>query len=84
SDEEAEAALHEPIEGTATYLVESLGDATGAIVSSEVTEPGAIDIDRRVFTGSAAVVARGLLRAGALLDRRDWIERGRRVVDFLL
>ena len=84
SDEEAEAALREPIEATATYLIESLGDATGAIVASEVTEPGAMDVDRRVFTGSAAVVARGLLRAGVLLNRRDWVERGRRVVDFLL
>ncbi len=84
SDEEAEAALREPIDATATYLIEALGDATGAIVASEVTEPGAADIDRRVFTGAAAVVARALLRAGVLLARRDWVERGRRTVDFLL
>lgn len=84
SDEEARDAFGEVIEGTASYLVDALGDAAGAIASSEVTEPGATELDRRVFTGSAAVVARGLLHAGTLLDRRDWVERGQRVVDFLL
>ncbi|MGE3960248.1 MAG: DUF255 domain-containing protein [Dehalococcoidia bacterium] len=84
SDEEAAAAFEDVIEGTASYLASSLGDATGAIVASEVTEPGAMDVDRRVFTASAAVGARGLLRAGILRDRRDWVERGRRIVDFLL
>lgn len=84
SDEEARDALGDAIEGTAGYLVGTLGDASGAIAAAEVTEPGASELDRRVFTGAAATAARGLLQAGVLLDRRDWVERGRRVVDFLL
>lgn len=84
SDDEAEDVLAGFIEGTADYLVGTLGDATGAVASSEVTTPEATDIDRRVFAGSTAVVARGLLRAGVLLNRRDWVERGLRIVDFLL
>lgn len=84
SDEEARAVLGEAIERTAGYVVDSLMDSTGAVSSSEVTEPGASEVDRRVFTGAAAVVARGLLHAGILMDRRDWVERGRRIVDFLL
>jgi uncharacterized protein len=42
------------------------------------------EIDPRVFTASAAAAARGLLVAGVYLDRRDWVERGLRGVDFLL
>ncbi|MDA1010552.1 MAG: AGE family epimerase/isomerase, partial [Chloroflexi bacterium] len=42
------------------------------------------DIDDRVIAGDAAVAARGLLIAGTLLGRSDWVERGRRAVDFLL
>lgn len=84
SDEEARDVLEDVIAGTADYLMNALGDATGAVVNSEVTDPGASAIDRRVFTGAAAVVARGLLQAGTLLDRRDWVTSGRRVVDFLL
>jgi|GEM_PF-3250260 len=84
SDEEARDLLEDAIVGTADYVVRALGDATGAVVNSEVTDPGASAIDRRVFTGAAAVVARGLLQAGTLLDRRDWVTSGRRIVDFLL
>ncbi len=84
SDDEARYVLEEVIEGSAAYLIGALGDATGAIVNSEVTAPGAMEVDRRVFTSAAAVVARGLLHAGVLLDRRDWVTSGRRVVDFLL
>ena len=84
SDEEARSVLQDVIEGTAAYLVGVLGDASGAIVNAEVTAPGAMEVDRRVFSGAAAVVARGLLQAGLLLDRRDWVTSGRRVVDFLL
>lgn len=84
SDDEALEVLDEAIDGTARYLIQSLGDASGAIASSEVTVPGAMEVDRRVFAGSIAVVARALLRAGSTLARRDWVERGRRAVDFLL
>lgn len=97
SDEEARDTLLEAAEGTARFLTETLGDAQGAIFASQdadetwhhatLDERAAMEppqVDRRVFTASAAVAARGLIAAGIAFDRRDWVERGRRAVDFLL
>ncbi|MCK9486556.1 MAG: DUF255 domain-containing protein [Dehalococcoidia bacterium] len=97
ADADAREALAEAVEGTATYLAETLGDSQGAIAGSQDADeawhhasaeeregmsPPAVD--GRVFTASAAVAARGLLAAGVAYGRRDWVERGRRVVDFLI
>jgi len=97
SDEEARDALEGAVTGTARFLTETLGDAQGAIFSAqdadehwhaaslgerELMSPPVVD--RRVFTASAAVAARGLIAAGVAFERRDWVERGRRAVDFLM
>lgn len=97
TDEGVREALADAVDGTVAYLTETLGDPQGAIFGSqdadetwyaaspedrEALPPPAVD--ERVFTGAAAVAARGLLVAGVAYGRRDWIERGRRVVDFLI
>lgn len=96
-DEDARDELAPAIEGTVAFLADRLGDVRGAIFGSQDADeawhhadPGAREdldppaVDERVFTGAAAVAARGLLAAGVVYDRRDWVERGRRAVDFLL
>lgn len=93
SDEEAREDLSPAIAEIAGYLTSVLGDFSGAIFVAESAGEDGIDldagaahggVDRRVFTAPAAIAARGLLSAGTLLNRPDWVERGRRAVDFLM
>lgn len=87
SDEEAREELSPAIEQTAALLIETLSRQSGAIYFGDVAmdgEAGESHVDQRVLTAPAAVAARGLLVAGTLLDRSDWVERGRRAVDFLM
>ena len=95
SDEEARDALAEGVELTAAFVIELMGSPTGAVYHS-VRSPDAPDAPEALdaeageaasaprVTASAAAVARGLLAAGTAYDRRDWVERGRRIIDFLL
>ncbi len=97
ADEAARDELEPAVAGTAAFLMETLGDVRGAVFGSQdANEPWHLAspeeretlvppaVDERVFTASAAVAARGLLAAGVAYQRRDWVERGRRAVDFLL
>lgn len=97
SSEEAKEMLREAVEGTARFVVETLGDSRGGIGGSqdadedyhrasaaerELLAPPAVD--HRVYAASAAVAARGLIAAGVAYGRPDWRTRGLRATDFLL
>ncbi|MEX2372505.1 MAG: DUF255 domain-containing protein, partial [Dehalococcoidia bacterium] len=97
SDAGARDALEDAVTGTVGFVAGTLGDASGAVFGSQDADEGYQDatpeeretldapaVDRRVFTASAAVAARGLIAAGIAYDRREWVERGRRSVDFLI
>ncbi|MDA0269444.1 MAG: thioredoxin family protein [Chloroflexi bacterium] len=85
----------ETVQAVVDYLGGTLSDAQGGIghaqrapeATPKAFEDGRSDeppVDHRVFTGSCAVAARGLIGAGVAFDRRDWMDHGLRAVDFLL
>ncbi len=97
ADRGAHETLAEAVAGTADFLADTLGHPQGAIVGSQDADEAWYDatpeerealsppaVDERVFTASAAVAARGLIAAGVAYERRDWVQRGRRVVDFMV
>ncbi|MFA7248234.1 MAG: DUF255 domain-containing protein [Dehalococcoidia bacterium] len=96
SSEEARDRLTDAAERTVTYIGRTLVNSLGGILHSQDADEryAALDaearaaaippaVDRRVFTASCAIAARGLIACGVAWDRRDWTERGLRAVDFL-
>jgi uncharacterized protein len=96
-DEEAREWALPVVEQTARYLADVLGEPSGGFRGSQDADPvyyekdeegrlahGAPYVDRRVYADSTASAARGLMQCGIAFDRRDWVERGLRAVDFLL
>ena len=96
SDEDALERWREPVERTIAYIAANLGDSLGGITNAQDADEdyAALTaderslaprpaVDARVFAASCALAARGLMACGVAYDRRDWIERGLRAVDFL-
>jgi uncharacterized protein YyaL (SSP411 family) len=95
SDEERDAAL-EIVEPTIEYLERTLSQRDGgffgsqdadeeyfALNAEERSRRDAPYVDPRVYASWTAGLARGFLACGVAFERRDWVERGRRAVDFL-
>lgn len=94
---EAERDFAEPIaERTIGYLDRVLSQHDGGFAGSQDADEAyfALDadgrdrmdapyVDPRVYAAWTASLARGYLACGVAFERRDWIERGRRAVDFI-
>jgi uncharacterized protein YyaL (SSP411 family) len=96
-DEDAREWALPAVEGTAGYLNRVFGEPSGGFRGAQDADPvyygkdaegraahGAPYVDRRVYSASTAMVARGLLQCGIAFGRREWVERGLVAVDFLL
>ncbi|MFN8584980.1 MAG: DUF255 domain-containing protein [Dehalococcoidia bacterium] len=95
SEEEQELALG-IVEPTIAYLDRTLAHRDGGFFGSQDADEAyfALDaegragrqapyVDPRVYASWTAGLARGYLACGVAFERRDWVERGRRAVDFL-
>lgn len=84
------------VEPTIAYLERTLSDRDGGFRGSQdadehyfaLDEAGRVQLDApyvdpRVYTSWTAGLARGYFACGVTFERREWIERGRRAVDFL-
>lgn len=94
---DAERDIAAPIvEQTIAYLDRTLSRHDGGFAGSQDADEAyfALDaagrdalptpyVDPRTYTSWTAGLARGYLACGVTFERRDWIERGRRAVDFL-
>lgn len=67
----------------ARFVIDVLGEPYGGF-SQAASSLDPASADPRVFTASTARAARALLVAGGIFGEREWVERGRRAVDFLL
>ncbi len=95
SDEER--AIAAPIvETTIAYLDRTLSSIEGGFAGSQDADESyfALDaagrdgvdapyVDPRMYTSWTAGLARGYFACGIVFERHEWIERGRRAVDFL-
>jgi len=95
SEEEHEVVLG-IVEPTIAYLDRTLSHREGGFFGSQDADEeyfsldaegragrDAPYVDPRVYASWTAGLARGYLACGLALERRDWVERGRRAVDFL-
>jgi len=94
---EEEREFVEPIaEQTIAYLDRKLSQREGGFAGSQDADEAyfALDeagraqldepyVDPRVYASWTAGLARGYLACGVTFERRDWLERGRRAVDFI-
>ena len=95
SDEDRGIAL-DIVEPTIAYLERTLSHREGGFFGSQDADEeyfaldadgrGRLDapyVDPRVYASWTAGLARGYLACGVVFERRGWVERGRRAVDFL-
>ncbi|MGE0135057.1 MAG: thioredoxin domain-containing protein [Dehalococcoidia bacterium] len=95
AEEEQEVALG-IVEPTIAYLDRTLSHRDGGFFGSQDADEEyfALDaagraereapfVDPRVYASWTAGLARGYLACGVAFERREWIERGRRAIDFL-
>lgn len=84
------------VEPTIAYLDRTLSHREGGFAGSQDADEEyfALDaagrsereapfVDPRIYASWTAGLARGYLACGVAFERRDWVERGRRAVDFL-
>ncbi len=83
ADEEAREDFADQVEQLARFVIDVLGEPYGGIRhTARELDPAAAE--ERVFVTSSARAARALIMAGTIYGNREWVERGRRAVDFLL
>jgi uncharacterized protein YyaL (SSP411 family) len=90
------AAIEAIAERTIAYLDRTLSDHNGGFCGSQDADEAyfALDaagraqlespyVDPRIYASWTAGLARGYFACGVAFDRSEWVDRGRRAVDFL-